>query len=110
MKLSIATLACTILTAVNAYPGVYLCTDSGFTGTCVHIDHNRPGTCAHLGGDLGGKVSSVGPDNNAGRCLMFTGGDCDGDNYYSIFPGDPDLSTLYGGKYNDRIYSFKCGV
>ncbi len=77
--------------------GVYLCNDRDFSGYCVHIvqpvndcsmlslhtcyleqtsasiniNNADEGKTVRLGSDLNDKVSSVGPDKNAGSCRFF---------------------------------------
>ncbi|KAJ8125813.1 hypothetical protein O1611_g7825 [Lasiodiplodia mahajangana] len=89
----------------RADAGVYLCTDSYFTGYCVHIVQPQY-VCINLSGDLNDKVSSVGPDSPY-YCLFYGAFNCDdSESHFGTFsPGYNDLTTL---NYNDKISSYIC--
>jgi hypothetical protein len=68
-------------------PGVFLCTDAGFTGYCVHIStpinvcgmlvrgsseaHSNIDVTVPLGFDLQNLVTAVGPDQSVGDCRFY---------------------------------------
>ncbi|PVH77099.1 hypothetical protein DL98DRAFT_573988 [Cadophora sp. DSE1049] len=87
--------------------GVYLCNDADFKGYCVHIVQPI-NSCIRLGDDLNDKVSSVGPDQNAGSCRFYNDYNCAGTEPYRdlSYPGAPNLKSVPNG--NDAISSYKC--
>ncbi|KAI0446715.1 hypothetical protein F4803DRAFT_502116, partial [Xylaria telfairii] len=89
----------------RANAGVYLCTDTYFTGYCVHIVQPEF-VCINLSGDLNDKVSSLGPDSPK-YCLFYSAFNCnDSEGHFGTFsPGYQDLTTI---NWNDKISSYIC--
>ncbi|KAH7025092.1 uncharacterized protein B0I36DRAFT_353255 [Microdochium trichocladiopsis] len=110
--------------AKRADYGVYLCTNAGWQGHCVHIVAPS-GVCVPLADDLNDKVSSVGPDAGAYcrfnllvlPCLVFIFFDygCPSnscDHFDLTAPGYTDLSQVAKvcgiNPPNDKVSSYQC--
>ncbi|KAM6481602.1 hypothetical protein HDV62DRAFT_397696 [Trichoderma sp. SZMC 28011] len=90
----------------DASPDVYACEHSHFYGQCRHFGAPS-GVCQNVASDFSHRISAVQPNTAAGLCYFHDDYNCQGNSFYSTYPGVADVPNLYPA-FNDRIVSFKC--
>ncbi|KAJ7347074.1 hypothetical protein DFH08DRAFT_208777 [Mycena albidolilacea] len=84
---------------------VFVCTNSGFTGTCS-VFRGTSGQCIDFTGDFNDGITSVGPDPGQ-DCFFFTDLGCTGQQLGPV--RSPGISNLVANAgFNDQISSFQC--
>ncbi|KAJ3559900.1 hypothetical protein NM688_g52 [Phlebia brevispora] len=82
---------------------LFVCTDDGFSGSCLNIGFYSQ-VCQNFPDGYNDQISSVGPDQGW-NCELFIDDNCNDDQgtYWVEYPGFSSLS--YG---NDAFSSFQC--
>ncbi|KAJ7331391.1 hypothetical protein DFH08DRAFT_881481, partial [Mycena albidolilacea] len=85
--------------------GITLCTDTNFTGFCLHMDLARSACTDITDPELVGQVSSIQPDHEPHDCLMFTT-PCGASGGTSVLVGNSGISNF--GSLDNLAASVEC--